>query len=67
MGEVEPSPLDICACGCTREDHPDGGHCIGFPHRPLPCRSFRLCATAADILAGFEEWSLMQEAEGIDD
>jgi hypothetical protein len=59
-----PDPLDICACGCNREDHPNGGRCIGFEHRPRPCMSFRLAATAEDIAEGFAEWSAMCAEEG---
>lgn len=41
--------LDICRCGCIREDHPEGGPCAGdFACRP-PCEGFKLSATSGEM------------------
>lgn len=59
------SPYDICACGHDREEHSGAGLCTEY-HAPKPCTSFRLCATAEDIQAGYAEWVKIREERGDD-
>lgn len=60
--EPAPCPLDICACGHDRSEHPDDGPCQhGDYHQPTQCLQFRLTATSQQICEGMEEWNRMQE------
>lgn len=47
--------LDICRCGCAREDHPDGGPCGGLFSCQPGCGGFRLAHTGAEIAAMYAE------------
>lgn len=49
-------PLDICRCGCAREDHPEGGSCAGyFACQPDGCGGFKLSSTSAEMAEMFDE------------
>lgn len=62
---ADSDPLDICACGCNREDHPEGGKCtFGWPGR-CKCKSFRLACTAADMAEAYAEYSRLSEEGGL--
>lgn len=44
-----PDAMDVCRCGCLREDHPGDGPCDhDFGCRP-PCAGFVLADTAAEM------------------
>lgn len=58
------SPLDICSCGCNREDHPGGGPCQGpYACRPDGCSGFRLAMGAGEFCDLFDEAVAYMEAD----
>lgn len=62
---TEADPLDVCACGCNRNEHDEAGRC-SYEHEPSPCTSFRLSCTAADMLDSMKECFAMMEDDAHD-